>query len=107
MYRNRLLKITALIKAAPKIMSKQVPWNKIILEEFISLAVLTDEEEKIIRTRVKGWTITKQAMTFGMSPAAVNRIIRRLKIKYDNVQPYSPLLPPRRHSAVETYMDTH
>ena len=46
------LKITALIKAAPKTMSKQVPWNKIILETFISLAVLTDEEEKILRTRV-------------------------------------------------------
>lgn len=107
MYRNHFLRITALIKVAPKTMSKQVPWNKIILETFISLAVLTDEEEKILRTRVMGWTITKQAMTFGMSTAAVNRIIRRLKAKYDSVQPYSPLLPPRRHSAAETYMDTH
>lgn len=105
--RKKNTRISTLIETAYTIMSKQVPWNKIILEEFISLAVLTDEEEKIIRTRVKGWTITKQAMTSGMSPAAVNRVIRRLKIKYDNVQPYSPLLPPRRHSAAETYMDTH
>ena len=105
--RKKNTRISTLIETAYTIMAKQVPWNKIILEEFISLAVLTDEEEKIIRTRVKGWTITKQAMTFGMSPAAVNRVIRRLKIKYDNVQPYSPLLPPRRHSAAETYMDTH
>lgn len=71
------------------------------------MGALTEDEEKIIRTRVYGWTITKQAMTFGMSTAAVNRIIKRLKIKYDAVQPYSPLLPPRKFSAKETYMDTH
>ena len=88
-------------------MSKQVPWNKIILEEFIALAVLNEDEEKILRTRVAGWTITRQSMAFNLSISAVNRIIKRLKVKYDNVQPYSPLLPPRRFSAEETYMDTH
>ena len=36
---------------------KQVPWNKIILEEFISLALLTKEEEMIMRTRVAGTVI--------------------------------------------------
>lgn len=71
------------------------------------MGALTEDEEKIIRTRVHGWTITKQAMTFGMSTAAVNRIIKRLKVKYDAVQPYSPLLPTRKFSAKETYMDTH
>lgn len=88
-------------------MSKQVPWNVIILEEFIRLAMLTPDEEHIIRTRVAGWPITKQAMTFGMSEATVNRIVKRLKAKYDGVQPYSAILPPRKHSAAETYMDTH
>lgn len=88
-------------------MAKQVPWNNIILEEFIRLAALTEDEEKIMRTRVNGWTITKQSMEFDMGPAAVNRIIKRLKVKYDNVQPYSPILPPRKFSAEETYMDTH
>ena len=88
-------------------MAKQVPWNKIILEEFISLAMLTKEEEMIMRTRVAGMTRTQQCMTFGMSEATLDRIIRRLKRKYDAVQPYSPLLPPRTHSAAETYMDTH
>lgn len=48
-------------------MSKQVAWNKIILEEFISLACLTKTEEMIIRTRVSGWTITKQAYELHMS----------------------------------------
>lgn len=88
-------------------MAKQVPWNNIILDEFVRLAALTGDEEKIMRTRMNGWTITQQSIEFGMSTATINRIIRRLKVKYDNVQPYSPILPPRRFSAKETYMDTH
>lgn len=88
-------------------MSKQVPWNKIILEEFVRLSSLTDDEEKIIRTRIAGWTISKQADTFGMSESTVNRIISRLKRKYDQVQKYSVILPPRRSSREELYLDTH
>lgn len=88
-------------------MAHQVIWSKIVLEEFISLAGLTDTEEKIMRTRVAGWTITKQAQTFGMSESSVSRVIKVLKVKYDAVQPYSPLLPPRKFSIQELYMDTH
>lgn len=88
-------------------MSHQVPWNKIILEEFIRLAALTKEEEMIMRTRVAGWSRVRQSMELGLSLATVDRIIRRLKIKYDMIQPYSPLLPPRKYSAEETWMDTH
>lgn len=88
-------------------MSKQVPWNKVIFDEFVRLGGLTEEEEQIMRTRMQGWTITKQSMEFHMSVSKVNRIIKRLKVKYDQVQPHSDLLPPRRFSAKETYMDTH
>lgn len=88
-------------------MAKQVPWNKIILERFIELASLTEIEERIIRTRVAGWTITKQSLKFNLSVATVNNIIKRLKVKYDNVQKYDPILPPRKFSVKETYMDTH
>lgn len=88
-------------------MSKQVPWNKIILEEFIRLASLSKEEEEVMRTRVAGWTVTEQSMKLGMSVSKVNKITQRLKVKYDGVQPYSCILPPRKFSAKETYMDTH
>lgn len=88
-------------------MAKQVPWNKIILEEFINLAMLTTEEEEIMRTRIAGWTRVEQSNKLGMSLATVDRHIRRLKIKYDSVQKYSPILPPRKESAEELYMDTH
>lgn len=88
-------------------MAHQVLWNKIILEEFIELASLSKDEEMIIRTRVAGWSRLQQAEKLGMSLANVDRIITKLKIKYDSVQKYSPILPPRKFSAQELYMDTH
>lgn len=86
-------------------MSHQVPWNKFILEEFIKTACLTKDEEMIMRTRVAGWSRTKQAMELGMSLATIDRLIASCKRKYDNAQKYSPLLPPRKASAQETWMD--
>lgn len=60
-------------------MAHQVPWNKIILEEFIRLAILTKDEEAVIRTRVAGWTRVDQFMKLGMSLANVDKITARLK----------------------------
>lgn len=88
-------------------MAHQVPWNKVIVETFVEEAMLTKEEEMILRTRVAGWTRNKQASEFGMSVSTVDRIIARLKAKYDNVQRYNVLLPPRRHSDEEVWLDTH
>lgn len=88
-------------------MSKQVPWSKIILETFIAEAMLSKEEEEIMRTRVAGWSRVEQSMKLGMSLSTVDRLIARLKVKYDNVQKYNPILPPRKNSAQETWMDTH
>ena len=88
-------------------MSKQVLWTNIILEEFIRLAGLTKEEEMIMRTRCAGWTITKQCMEFHMSRSKVDSIIRVLKAKYDAVEPYSPILPKRKNSKKELFMDTN
>lgn len=88
-------------------MAQQVPWNKIILEEFIRLGSLTKDEEEVMRTRVAGWSRVKQSMELGMSIAKIDRIINRLKAKYDHVQPYSPILPPRKQSAQETWMDNN
>ena len=88
-------------------MAHQVPWGKVILEAFIAEAMLTKEEEMIMRTRIAGWTISRQAMEFGMSESSINRTISRLKRRYDAVQKYSVILPPRKESAEELYMDTH
>lgn len=88
-------------------MSHQVIWTKIVLEEFVSSANLTEFEEHIMRTRAAGWTRTKQAQEFHVDLSTVDRTIKRLKIKYDAAQKHNPLLPPRKNSAAELYMDTH
>lgn len=88
-------------------MANQVPWNKFILETFISEALLTKDEEMVMRTRVAGWSRTRQADELGMSMATLDRIIARLKVKYDHVARTNPLLPPRKMSNKETWMDNN
>lgn len=88
-------------------MAHQVPWNKIILETFIEEAMLSEEEEWIMRTRVAGWSRTKQASELNISEATLDKRIAELKMKYDNVSKYNPLLPPRKFSAKETWMDNN
>lgn len=86
-------------------MSHEVPWNKFIVETFISEAMLTKDEEMVIRTRVAGWSRTRQADELGVSLSTLDRIISNLKKKYDNVAKYNVLLPRRKQSAKETWMD--
>lgn len=86
-------------------MSKEVPWNKIIVEEFIEQAMLSETEEMVLRTRVKGWSRVQQSQKLGISLSSLDRIISVLKEKYDNVQKYDPLLPPRKMSDQERWQD--
>lgn len=83
-------------------MSKQVAWTKFIYATFCEEAMLNETERFIMRTRIEGWPVTKQAMHLNMSEANVHRMIRVLKVKYDKVAANNPKLPPRRHSAKET-----
>ena len=71
----------------------KVPWNRVILDEFCSLAILTPLEEKIIRTRAAGWSRVRQCHAYGMSLATLDRYIRKLKNSYNSVQEYSYILP--------------
>lgn len=59
----------------------------------------------ILRTRIYGWTVREQADRLNMSVSSVNRIIKRLKNKYDDVEKYSTILPPRKSSEKEKYLD--
>lgn len=88
-------------------MSKQVNWNKIIYDEFLRLAILTDDEKKVLETRLKNYSRIQQSEMLGVSVATIDRIIKSLKIKYDQVQPYSEKLPKRRLSLKEISMDLH
>lgn len=79
-------------------MTNKVIWTKLVLERFIQLANLTEEEEIVIRTRAAGWSRVKQAMELNISISGIDRIISRLRKKYDEVQRLDPILPPRKRS---------
>ena len=87
-----------------EIMRLKVPWTKFMLEKFIEEALLTDEEERILRTRVAGWSITKQSMELGISPSTISRMIRNIRHKYVTLQTSAPdvfpALKPSKHDRV-------
>lgn len=86
-------------------MAHQVPWCKRYLDIFAEEACLSELEIQIMESRIKGWSRTKQCMHFNLSPSALDRMIARLKQKYDVAQANRPELPKRRTSAMETWMD--
>jgi DNA-binding CsgD family transcriptional regulator len=84
-------------------MTKQVIWTKQILEEFIKEGNLNERQEYIIRTRVQGYTITRQALELHLSIDQVNKDIRTLKHLYDVVSLNNSKLPPRMKNKSELY----
>ena len=82
-------------------MRPKVPWTKTMLEKFIDEALLSEDEEKVLRTRIAGWSIVKQSMEFQMSTATVSRIINSIKQKYLKLQPlYPEIFPELKHSKI-------
>ena len=72
-----------------------IPWNKIIVDEFRYLARLTEDEDKILQDWEAGYSVTKSARVRNMSPRQVDRNRNQIRRKYDAVQPFTPLLPKR------------
>ena len=66
-------------------LSKQVIWSKIILETYIREGNLSKEDEWIMRTRVAGWSRTKQATHLHISLSSLDKRIAYLKKLYDQV----------------------
>lgn len=95
---------------------KQICWSKIILETFLEESGINDRIklgddkarilEGIMRTRVAGWTVPKQASEFNVSIDTVNKYIRELKNLYDVTQKHSIILPVRKISNKENKLDS-
>ena len=94
---------------------KQLCWTKIILETFLEESGINDRIklgddkarilDSIMRTRVAGWSIVKQAQEFHVSVDTINKYIKELKQLYDETQKYSIILPVRKHSKRERELD--
>ena len=80
-----------------------MPWDQQILDEFIRRALLSEEDQWLLRSRIGGMSRSQQAEHLGLSERSVDRRISRLKAKYDHVQRGSSGLPPRRRRAADTW----
>ena len=78
-------------------MSHQVLFTRDILDEFINEAILTEDEAFILRTRVNGWSRQQQANELNISVQSVDRLIKRMKTKYDRVAEKNAHFPTRAH----------
>jgi len=72
-----------------------IPWNKIVLDEFRSLTCLSEDENAVLQDWVGEKSIANTSMLKYFSDRKINRIRKRIREKYDAVQIYTPLLPKR------------
>ena len=84
---------------------KQILWTKKLVDTFIKEGMLTKEEREVLLLRVQGYTIAEQAEMLNISESKVNRITRRLKIKYDALQGTIKELPKRTKTTKELYRE--
>lgn len=84
---------------------KQILWTRKLVDTFIKEGMLTEEEKEVLLLRVKGYTISETSELMNISDSKVNRIIRRLKIKYDNLQGTLEELPKRKETTKELYRE--
>lgn len=73
-----------------------IPWNKIALAEFRSLACLSDEEDIVLQDWADGKSVVNTSMIRSMSTRQVDKLRNQIRKKYDAVQIYTPLLPKRQ-----------
>lgn len=85
-------------------MGREVEWSWPRYDEFLRLAILTEDERRVMDLHVFGknkarpnpmqnWQIAQELCC---SESTVDAILRKIKSKYDNVQPFSEILPPRK-----------
>ncbi len=78
-------------------MARQIAWSQDVIETFIHEGNLNRRQEYILRTRVLGYSIARQANDLHLSVDQVNKEISRIKRIYDETQAKSSILPKRLH----------
>lgn len=74
---------------------RDLVWDKRMLGAFSASACLTEDELIVLTDWAHGRSIANTAMMHHMSTSKVDKIRRRLRQKYDGIQPYTDL-PPRK-----------
>lgn len=74
-------------------MSKLVNWSRPVYNEFLSIALLTDDEKALIEGHViNHWSGVQKSMNLNMSQAKVDDLMKSLKKKYWEATKFSPIL---------------
>ena len=82
-----------------KAIKNQVPWTKVLYNDFVDDAILTELEKKILYARVwekDKWTIVGMAMEFHVSKSTINNCISSIRCKYDYLHSMYPDKYPKR-----------
>lgn len=66
-----------------------------MLGAFVEQTCLSEEEQAVLTDWANKRSIVHTAMSRNISTRTVDRIRKRLRKLYDEVQPYTPELPPR------------
>ena len=67
-----------------------------MLAEFRDLACLSDTENQVLQDWADGKSIVNTAVMRNISTRQVDTLRNQIRKKYDAVQIYTPLLPPRK-----------
>lgn len=83
------------------VMSKdnKIHWTKPLYDSFVSDAILTDLEKKVLYARVwenDKWTITSMSLEFNVSRSTINNCIANIRRKYDYLSSLNPDKYPER-----------
>lgn len=85
-------------------MKHQVPWSKTLLNDFIEEGLLTKTETDLMKLRVRNESVQYQAQTLNVSTATIDRMVVKLKIKYDQLHEQFPdRFPKRERSKKEKF----
>ena len=82
---------------------KGIVWTKAIFDEFVKVAMLSEEEIAVVEASIKGHSQVKMSMDLNMSLTKINKILHRCRIKYDISQKESDILPPRKRTVKDTF----
>ena len=76
-------------------MAHDLVWDRRMLGVFRASACLTEEEDMVLTDWANGKSVANTAIMHSMSERTVNRIKKKIRLKYDRVQIYTPELPLR------------
>lgn len=81
-------------------------WTDELTEKVINKLMFSDDEAYVLRTRVRGYSVSYQAQHLNCSDSTVARMISKMKKKYDALhEQYPDDFPARKASKVEKFMD--